>query len=133
MLIGELADTVGLSSQTIRFYERRGLLPEPHRGANGYRIYDKTTRARLTFIHAAQAAGLTLAEISSIIDLRDDGNVPCTHVASLIDSKLADVRARIQKLGVLEAELGELIERSHRLDPADCTDADICHILSATE
>jgi MerR family mercuric resistance operon transcriptional regulator len=133
MLIGELADTVGLSSQTIRFYERRGLLPEPHRGANGYRIYDNTTRARLNFIHAAQAAGLTLTEIGSIIDLRDDGNVPCTHVASLIDSKLADVRARIRKLGVLEAELGELIERSHRLDPADCTDADICHILSTTE
>ena len=130
MLIGELADTVGLPSQTIRFYERRGLLPEPVRGANGYRIYDQSTRTRLNFIHTAQAAGLTLAEIGSIIDLRADGNVPCTHVASLIDSKLADVRTRIRSLAVLEAELEEVIERSHRLDPADCTDADICHILT---
>lgn len=130
MLIGELADTVGLPSQTIRFYERRGLLPEPVRGANGYRIYDESTLTRLNFIHTAQAAGLTLAEIGSIIDLRDDGNVPCTHVASLLDSKLADVRTRIRSLAVLEAELEEVIERSHRLDPADCTDADICHILT---
>ena len=130
MLIGELADTAGLPSQTIRFYERRGLLREPVRGANGYRIYDESTLTRLSFIHTAQAAGLTLAEIGSIIDLRDDGNVPCTHVASLLDSKLADVRTRIRSLAVLEAELKEVIERSHRLDPADCTDADICHILT---
>ena len=130
MLIGELADTVGLPSQTIRFYERRGLLPEPERGANGYRNYDQSTRTRLNFIHTAQAAGLTLAEIGSIIDLRADGNVPCTHVASLIDSKLAAVRTRIRSLAVLEAQLEEVIERSHRLDPADCTDADICHILT---
>ncbi len=133
MLIGELADTVGLPSQTVRFYERRGLLPEPVRGANGYRIYDESTLTRLNFVRTAQAAGLTLAEIGSIIDLRDDGNVPCTHVASLIDSKLADVRARISDLTILEAELKDLIERSHRLDPADCTDADICHILSPPE
>ncbi len=133
MLIGELADTVGLPSQTVRFYERRGLLPEPERGANGYRIYDESTLTRLNFVRTAQAAGLTLAEIGSIIDLRANGTVPCTHVASLIDSKLADVRARISDLTILEAELKDLIERSHRLDSADCTDADICHILSAPE
>jgi len=133
MMIGELADAAGLPTQTIRFYERRGLLPEPVRGANGYRIYDESTLTRLNFVRTAQAAGLTLAEIGSVIDLRDDGNVPCTHVASLIDSKLADVRARISDLTILETELKDLIERSHRLDPADCTDADICHILSAPE
>jgi len=130
--IGELADAAGLPSQTIRFYERRGLLPEPVRGANGYRIYDESTLTRLTFVRTAQAAGLTLAEIGSVIDLRDDGNVPCTHVGILIDSKLADVRARITDLTILETELQALIERSLRLDPADCTDAHICQILSAT-
>lgn len=130
MLIGELADTAGLPSQTIRFYERRGLLPEPVRSANGYRIYDESTLTRLSFIHTAQAADLTLAEIGSIIDLRDHGNVPCAHVASLLDNKLADVRTRIRSLAILEAELEEVIERSHRLDPADCTDADICHLLT---
>ena len=130
MRIGELANAVGLPSQTIRFYERKGLLPAPERGANGYRTYDESTLARLQFVQASQAAGLTLAEIGTIIDLRDDGNVPCAHVAALIHSKLADVRARIKNLAALEAELEGVIERSHRLDPADCTDADICHILT---
>ncbi len=133
MLIGELAHAAGLPSQTIRFYERKGLLPAPERGSNGYRTYDASTLTRLHFVQTAQAAGLTLAEIGSVIDLRDDGNVPCTHVASLTDSKLADVRARISDLTILETELKDLIERGHRLDPADCTDADICHILSAPE
>lgn len=133
MLIGELADAASLPSQTIRFYERKGLLPEPERGANGYRTYDPSMLTRLNFVQTAQAAGLTLAEIASIIDLRDDGTVPCAHVASLIDRKLANVRARIKDLAVLETELESLIDRSHRLNPADCTDADICHILSTTE
>lgn len=131
MLIGELADAVGLPSQTIRFYERRGLLPEPGRGPNGYRVYDRSTLTRLHFVRSAQAAGLTLAEIGSIIDLREDGTVPCTHVAGLIDNKIADVRARISDLTVLKHELEGLIERSKRLDPADCTDADVCQILAA--
>lgn len=133
MLIGELADAVGLPSQTIRFYERKGLLPAPKRGANGYRSYEESTLTRLHFIQTAQAAGLTLAEIGSIIDLRDDGNVPCAHVATLVHSKLAEVRARIKDLTALEAELDVLIERSHRLDPRDCTDADICNILTAPD
>jgi MerR family transcriptional regulator, mercuric resistance operon regulatory protein len=130
MLIGELADAVGVTSQTIRFYERKGLLPDAERGANGYRIYDEPTLARLRFINMAQAAGLTLSEIRSIIDLRDDGTVPCAHVVALIDSKLADVRARIRHLAALQAELEALLEHSHLLDPADCAGDDICHILS---
>jgi len=133
MLIGELADAAGLPSQTIRFYERKGLLPAPARGANGYRTYDASTLTRLHFVQTAQAAGLTLAEIGSIIGLRDDGNVPCAHAATLIHNKIDEVRGRIRDFAALEVELDVLIERSHRLDPADCTDADICHILSAPQ
>ncbi len=131
MLIGELADTVGLPSQTIRFYERQGLLPEPRREANGYRTYDDSSVARVLFIRSAQAAGLTLAEIGSVVDLRDHGEVPCTHVATLLRSKLDGVRARQAELFALEAELERLIARSRHLDPADCTGSDICHILPA--
>lgn len=130
MLIGELAAAVGLPSQTIRFYERKGLLPDPERGANGYRTYAESSLTRLHFIGAAQAAGLTLAEIASIIELRDDGTVPCTHVAGLVENKLASVRARIRTLAALETELEALIEGIQHLDPADCSDAEICHILS---
>jgi MerR family transcriptional regulator, mercuric resistance operon regulatory protein len=133
MLIGELADAVGVTSQTIRFYERKGLLPDAERGANGYRVYNEATLARLRVIHVAQAAGLTLSEIRSIIDLRDDGTAPCAHVVTLIDSKLADVRTRIRQLAALQAELEALLERSRLLDPADCGEDDICHILSSQE
>jgi MerR family mercuric resistance operon transcriptional regulator len=131
MLIGELAGAVGVTNQTVRFYERKGLLPDAEREANGYRVYDESTIARLRFVQVAQAAGLTLSEIRSIIDLRDDGTVPCAHVVALIDSKLADVRARIRHLAALQAELEALLEHSHLLDPADCEDDDVCHIFSS--
>ena len=131
MLIGELAETVGLPSQTIRFYERRGLLPNPSRGANGYRRYDESTIPRVQFIRTAQAAGLTLAEIGTILELRHDGRVPCTHVVALLHRKLDAVHARQHELAAVAAELEERIHRSHRLSPADCSDADICHILGA--
>lgn len=130
MLIGELAYVAGLPTQTIRFYERKGLLPDPERGTNGYRNYDASTITRLHFIGAGRAAGLTLAEIVSVLDLRDDGTVPCTHVAGLVENKLAAVRARIATLTALETELETLVERSRRLDPADCSDTEICHILT---
>jgi DNA-binding transcriptional MerR regulator len=129
MLIGELADALGIPTQTVRFYERRGLLPEPRRAPNGYRVYDDATATRLSFIRTAQAAGLTLAEIASVVDLRDDGTAPCTHVGGLLEAKLEEVRERRRQLAALEAELEQLVDRSHRLDPSDCTDADICHIL----
>lgn len=131
MLIGELADVVGLPSPTIRFYERKGLLPAPARGTNGYRVYTASTITRVAFIRTAQAAGLTLVEIASIVDLRDDGQVPCRHVATLLENKLADVRTRRRELAEVAAELGHLIERGHDLDPAECTDTNICHILAS--
>ncbi len=129
MLIGELADAVGLPARTVRFYERRGLLPQPHRAPNGYRVYDDAALARLRFIRSTQAAGLTLAEIKSIMEIRDSGAAPCTHVDALLDTKLADVRQRSEQLAALEHELEQLVERSRQLDPADCTEGDICHIL----
>jgi len=132
MLIGELAESVGLPGQTIRFYEREGLLPAARREANGYRVYDDTTLNRLTFIRAGQAAGLTLGEIRSIVDLRDDGHVPCEHVAELMRTKLDAVRVRQRELAALASDLEHLVERSQRLDPVDCTDAAICHILSGS-
>jgi DNA-binding transcriptional MerR regulator len=130
MFIGELADALGVPTETVRFYERRGLLPEPARAANGYRIYDDSTLARLRFIRSAQTAGLTLAEIGGIVETRDNGTAPCTHVTELLEAKLEEVRDRQRQLAALETEIEALIERSHHLDPTDCTDTDICHILN---
>jgi len=130
MRIGAVADAAGISTQTIRFYEREGLLPPPRRGPNGYREYEDSTLNRLRFIRSSQSAGLSLIEIASILDLRGEGAVPCAHVTSLLSRKLHDVRARQRELAALEAELEGLIGRSHALDPADCTNQQICHIIT---
>ena len=130
MRIGEAADASGLSTQAIRFYERKGLLPQPQRGPSGYRDYDDSVLTRLAFIRSGQAAGLALVEIASILDLRGEGSVPCAHVQSLLTTKLHQVQVRQQELAALEAELEGLIIRSRELDPADCTDQQICHIIA---
>ncbi len=131
MLIGEFAEALGVPTQTVRFYERRGLLPRPERAPNGYRLYDEVALQRGSFIRSAQAAGLTLAEIGSIIDIRNEGAAPCTHVGALLEAKLAAVRERQRQLAALEGELKHLLNRSELLDPAACGDDDVCHILSA--
>lgn len=130
MRIGEVAVAAGVPTQTIRFYERRGLLPPPLRGANGYREYDASILGRLGFIRSGQAAGLMLVEVASILDLRREGAVPCAHVQSLLATKLRDVEARQRELAALETELRQLLGRSQQLDPADCTDQQICHIIA---
>lgn len=129
MNIGDLSQTCGVPTQTIRFYEKRGLLPEPERQPNGYRTYDQATVERVSFIRRAQGASLTLAEIGSVLELRAEGRTPCTHVSQLLATKLDDVEERISELRTLRKELTSLIDSSQHLDPADCTDRDICHIL----
>jgi DNA-binding transcriptional MerR regulator len=129
MRIGDLALVAGVNAQTIRFYERRGLLPCAAREANGYRQYDEAAASRLRFIRASQAAGLTLTDISSIISLRQAGAVPCEHVTTLLAVKLEGVRARQRELALLEVELQHLIEASQNLDPADCTAGTVCQII----
>jgi MerR family mercuric resistance operon transcriptional regulator len=131
MRIGDVAAATGLETQAIRFYERKGLLPMPARSPNGYRVYDTATVARLEFIRSSQGAGLTLAEIATILDLRDDGDTTCAHVRDLLTAKRDDVKTRQRQLHALEAELDTLIRRSELLDPADCTNTQICHIITA--
>ncbi|MEZ5281467.1 MAG: heavy metal-responsive transcriptional regulator [Acidimicrobiales bacterium] len=130
MRIGDLAAAAEIPPETVRYYEKRGLLAPPARSANGYRTYDDTALNQLHFIRTAQAAGLTLAEIRSVIELRNDGTTPCSHVEALLADKLAEVRERQRKLAALEKELAKLVGRSATLNPADCRPDDICHILT---
>lgn len=129
MRIGELAARCGLPTQTIRFYERRRLLLQPEREANGYRTYDQQALDRVQFIKRAQAAGLTLAEIGGILDVRANGETPCVHVSQLLETKLHEIERRIAELTDLQVDLAALIDRSHTLNPADCPPGQICHIL----
>jgi len=68
-----------------------------------------------------------------VIHVRDDGTAPCSHVDSLLETKLAEVRERRRQLATIEDELSALLERSRQLDPADCTAGEICHIFTPHE
>jgi DNA-binding transcriptional MerR regulator len=129
MRIGELARCSGLATTALRYYEKAGLLPRSVRTASGYREYDTDTLPRLAFIRAAQAIGLSVAEIREVIDIRDGGTPPCAHVLDLIEQHRAEVRARIRQLQLLEQELALLAEQGAGVDPAECDPAGICKVI----
>lgn len=108
MQIGDLSQQVDVSRQTIRYYERIGLLPEPERAANGYRIYTQDDVECLRFIRSIRALSFSLDNIQAILDLRDRGTAPCTHVMGLIREKVSAVDDRIRELERLRAELTRL-------------------------
>ncbi|MER5760585.1 heavy metal-responsive transcriptional regulator [Streptomyces sp. NPDC002082] len=130
MRIGDLATRSGLTAKTIRFYEQAGLVPEPPRTSGGYRNYPEQAVTRLAFIRDAQHAGLTLAEIRGVLAVRDSGEAPCGHVSTLIDEHLKEIDRRMAELRDTRAALRDLARRAAETDPASCTDADICRILS---
>jgi DNA-binding transcriptional MerR regulator len=127
--IGELARRSGTTTKTIRYYEGIGLLDPPARTPSGYRDYEADALERLAFIRAAQALGLTLGEIRSIIALRDDGQTPCGHVLDLLRGRADELDQRIAELRTLRGELQHLVERAERLDPADCDPDGVCHLI----
>lgn len=129
MRIGELAQRAGVTTKALRFYEQAGLLPAPARTAVGYRDYDEAVLARLRFVRAAQAAGLTLAEIHTVITVREDQGAPCEHVTALLDRHAAALDQRIAELEATRAEVRRLRDRAVTLNPAACTDDAVCHVI----
>ena len=103
MRIGELAEAAGTTPKTLRFYEEVGLLPAPERTSSGYRDYPQDTVARLHFIRRSRHAGLTLAQIRDILNLRDAGTAPCQHVQQLLAARLAELDRQITDLQLLRA------------------------------
>ena len=130
MKIGELGDRGGVSTKTIRYYESIGLLREPARTASGYREYDDAAVERLQFVRDAQATGLTLAEIASVLELKDSGRGSCAHTSELLTRHLADIDAQIARLHDARKVLTELAHRAGSLDPAACTDPNRCQVIA---
>ena len=108
MRIGELAERADVSVQTVRYYERRGLIPEPPRSSGGYRLYDETYVRRLHFIGRAQELGFTLKKIKKLLALRTGPEVECAEVRSIAEAKLADVEDKIRDLQRIRKVLGHL-------------------------
>lgn len=128
--IGELGQRAGVSAKTIRYYESVGLLDEPARTTSGYRDYDEGAVERLRFVRDAQATGLTLAEILSVLELKVAGKRSCAHTAALLERHLADIDAQLERLIEARATLRQLAVRAASLDPASCTDPNRCQVIS---
>ena len=129
MLIGELAQASGTTTKTLRYYEQAGLLPAPERTATGYRDYDPVTLQRLDFIRRSQAAGLTLAQIRKVLQVRDAGTAPCHHVHALLDSRLDQLDRQIADLQGLRQIVSELRDGAAAADPAACDPVTVCRYL----
>lgn len=129
MRIGELASRSGVAATALRYYEQLGLVQPDGRTDAGYRTYGDDALDRLAFIRAAQAVGLTLAEVGIVTGVRDAGVAPCGVVTDLIEQRHADVKARISELRQLERELAGLSRRAATLEPRDCEPSGICHVI----
>jgi MerR family mercuric resistance operon transcriptional regulator len=112
LTIGRLAAAVGVNVETIRFYQRKGLLQEPDRPIRGIRRYGQTDVARVQFIKSAQRLGFSLQEIAQL--LRLDQGMQCSAAAQLASRHLADVRVRLQDLQRMEVALAKLLKQCAR-------------------
>lgn len=109
LTIGSLARASGIGVETIRFYQRKGLVPEPQRPLGGIRRYGPTDVARLRFVKSAQQLGFSLDEVADLLRLEDGTH--CQEARRLAEHKLADVQAKLARLGRIESALSELIGR----------------------
>ncbi len=124
MKIGELAKTTGMQVETLRFYEREGLLPEAARTEGNYRVYSQAHAERLAFIRNCRNLDMTLNEIRALLRFKDAPSENCGDVNSLLDEHIGHVAERIRELKVLEKTLKTL-----RLQCREAHAAEDCGIL----
>lgn len=103
--VGELAAQAGVSPDTIRHYESKGVIPRATRGPNGYRLYSPAAAERLALVRKALSIGFTLDEIAEILRARDRGQAPCRRVRDLAAEKLRAIEERLAELEALRDEL----------------------------
>lgn len=107
--VGQLAARAGVRTDTIRYYERAGLLPRPQRTEGEHRRYGPADLDRLLFIRGAQRLGLRLAEIRELVKVRDAGTCPCGPAEALLREHVADIDREIARLSALRTELTSML------------------------
>jgi Cd(II)/Pb(II)-responsive transcriptional regulator len=125
MQIKQLSNATGVDIETIRYYEKQGLLPEPIRKDNGYRDYDVSHLERLSFIRHCRALEMPLSQVATLLGFVDHPAVPCDGVDFIVDQQLAKVRARLKSMKALEKQLLQLRARCNGTHPAQA-----CGILT---
>jgi DNA-binding transcriptional MerR regulator len=127
--IGQVAKTTGLTAKTIRYYELRGLLPEPARTESGYRIFMDRDVEQLKFIRKAKRLGFSLADIHGALSLHRGGKRLCIHVLNLLDRKLIELGEAMEDLRCFRDELTQLRKDSAAILQNLPQDSSICNII----
>lgn len=108
MKIGEIAGLTGCSIQTIRFYERKKLLPKPERSEGNYRLYNQTTVDRLIFIKQCRAQDMSIQEINFLLESKEKPEQSCDSVNAIIDEHLQQITVKISELNALRESLTQM-------------------------
>jgi len=128
LTIGHLAKEAGVNLETVRYYERRGLLPRPPRSPSGYRLFPAESRKRLRFIRRAQELGFSLREIRELLSLRLAHSTDGAAVRRRAEAKLADIEAKIKTLESMKGTLRKLTNAC-----AGCRTTSECPILESLD
>jgi MerR family copper efflux transcriptional regulator len=125
---GKVARLAGVGVETVRFYEKNGLLEEPARRVSGYREYDEQTVNRLRFIQRAKDIGFTLTEIKDLLSLRSSSDQPCDDVRGRAEAKITQIEEKVALLLRMKQVLGRLVSSCGKQE-----DSSRCPILEALD
>ena len=128
LTIGRLARESGINLETVRYYERRGLLPRPPRTASGYRMFPPDATRRLRFIKRAQDLGFSLDEIHELLTLRTSPRTSAGEVRKRAEAKIRDIERKIQTLGSMKKTLQKLVRGC-----SGCAPISECPILESLD
>lgn len=117
LTISRLARAASVNVETIRYYERRGLLPEPPRRSSGYRQYPPDSVARLHFIKRAQDLGFSLKEIAELLELRVNAETVCSEIMQCAETKVAEIEQKLATLERMRQILTDLLAHCHIQEP----------------
>jgi DNA-binding transcriptional MerR regulator len=133
LLIGDLAKLAGVKTDTIRFYEKRGLLPKPGRAVSGYRAYDERSLKQLRFIKQAQSLGFSLDEIRRILNLRGQGGETCRCVIKIAEATLGETEEKLRELQQFHDRLKQAVSewKSSAARRRKCS-AEFCDLIEGS-
>jgi DNA-binding transcriptional MerR regulator len=132
LFIGQLAELAGVKSDTVRFYERSGLLPKPSRTASAYRVYDGAALSQLRFIKKAQSLGFSLDEVRRILQLRGQGNRTCHSVLAIAEATLEETGIKLRELQKFYDSLAANVKRWRKLPARRKCAAEFCDLIESS-
>lgn len=130
--IGQLAASAGIKPDSVRFYERSGLLPKPSRSASGYRLYDEGAVTQLRFIKKAQSHGFSLDEVKRILHLHGQGSITCRSVLAMAEATLEETESKLGELQKFRDALSANVKRWRKLPMRSKCAAEFCALIESS-